>query len=154
MNLAVLLSQTGRSAEAEVVVRGVLEHDPEHTQAAYSLGLLVAEAGRLEEAVPYLEIAANGRPMISRAAYNLGLVQQQLGRPDEAEAALRQAVEAEPDNLDYLYGLADHYVKRGELTRALTVAGRMISTNPQEAIGAELKAYIEQQMAAAGGSER
>ena len=153
MNLAVLLSQTGRSAEAETVVRGVLEHDPEHTQAAYSLGLLVAEAGRLEEAVPYLEIAANGRPMISRAAYNLGLVQQQLGRPDEAEAALRQAVEAEPDNLDYLYGLADHYVKRGELTRALTVAGRMISTNPQEAIGAELKAYIEQQMAAAGGSE-
>ena len=61
----------------------------------------------------------------------------------EAEAAFIRLVEMEPDNLDYLLALADHYVKRGELRKALPIAERMISTHPEAKIGHDVKAHIE-----------
>jgi tetratricopeptide (TPR) repeat protein len=143
-NLAVLLNSQGRNEEAEMLLRDILDDYPEVHEVAYSLGLLLGEMNRYDEAVEYLQQASEGMPDRSRAHYNLGLVQQHLGRVAEAEAALLRALELEPDNLDYLYALADHYIKRGEPRRALPIADRMIASHPESDVGREIKAYIEQ----------
>jgi predicted CXXCH cytochrome family protein len=142
-NLAMLLNQRGRNQEAEVLLREILEAYPERHDVAYSLGLLLVEMNRQSDAIEFLERASDGMPRRSRVHYNLGLLLQQLGRDAEAEAALGRALAVEPDNLDYLYALADHYVKRQRFDDALPLAERMITTHPGNRIGSDLKALIE-----------
>jgi len=144
MNLAVLLSGRGGNSEAERLLREVLRDYPDNPDAAYSLGLLLVEMNRPEEALEQLRTAAAAMPSNLRVHYNLGLLLQQLGNVDEAEHALTRAVEIDPANLDALYALADHYIKRGLLDDALDVANRMIETHPEQDIGRQIKAFIEQ----------
>ncbi|MDP2469496.1 MAG: tetratricopeptide repeat protein [Candidatus Palauibacterales bacterium] len=150
MNLVVLLNAQGRNDEAETLLRQVLDAYPDNHDAEYALALLLVETGRSEEALEWLTRAAEGMPARTRVRYNLGLLQQQLGRVGEAESSLRATLAAEPGNLDYLYALADFYARRGEYRRALELADRMIATHPEAAIGSQMKAAIEQAIAAEG----
>ena len=152
MNLAVLYNSQGRNDEAEVLLRGVLEHYPDNHEAEYSLALLLVETDRAEEALSWLQRAAVGMPERTRIRYNLGLLQQQLGLLPEAEGSLRAAIAAEPGNLDYLYALADHLARRGDLRGALAVAEEMIATNPGAQVGHDMKAALEQAIAQGGGN--
>lgn len=149
INLAMLYNASGKNDEAEHLLRDVVGDYPEEYEAAYSLALLLAEMGRLAEAVPFMERAADGLPTRSRLRYNLGLMYQQLGEMQKAEAGLGQALALEPDNLDYLLALADHYLKRRQLAKALPLAERMILSHPGNPVGHQVKAQIEQ-MSASG----
>lgn len=143
VNLAVIRNSQGRNEEAERLLREVVEDLPEQYDAAYSLGLLLAELGRYEGAVTLLRRAAEGLADRGRVHYNLGLVEQYLGNSDAAEAALTRSVEIEPDNLDFLFALADHLVGSGELDRARMIAERMIDAHPESPLGREVIARIE-----------
>jgi len=132
-------------------VREVLEADPEFGEAVYSLALLSAEAGRLEEAAALLQRSTELMPWRSRAFFNLALAEQQLGRLDAAEAAFRGALESEPDNLDYLSALADHYARRRNLPGLKEMADRLEASNPSAPITAQVRAAVEQVEAGGGG---
>jgi tetratricopeptide (TPR) repeat protein len=82
-------------------------------------------------------------PERSRVHYNLGLALQYLGRNSEAVTAFEKALGVEPENLDYLYALADHYIKQREFRKALAVTERMIAAHPDNPLGRDLKANIE-----------
>jgi tetratricopeptide (TPR) repeat protein len=136
MNLAMLYNQRGENERAEVLLREVVGAHPELYDAAYSLGLLLAEMKQYVEAAEFLERAAKGLPERPRIQYNLGLVLQHLRRYGEAEAALRAALALAPDNMDYLYALADYYVKRGQLKKAESMAkGARITASHSEGFG-------------------
>jgi predicted CXXCH cytochrome family protein len=150
-NLAILYNSLGRNEEAERLVRDVLDDYPEMYDAAYSLGLLMAEMNRYPEAAIYLGRASQGMPERSRVHYNLGLALQYLERHSEAEAAFERALAVEPNNLDYLYALADHYIKRSELRKALAVVERMIAAHPDNPLGPDLKTNIERTLGNAPG---
>jgi Flp pilus assembly protein TadD len=152
MNLAVLLSQRGRSGEAEPLLRQVLEAYPEEHEAAYSLGLLLVELNRSTEAVPFLRRASEGMPEHSRVHYNLGLLLQSLGQDTGSEAELRKALDLEPENPEYLFALAEHYLKRGRLLEARPLVERMVAAHPEAAVGHELKALIERSLRDESGS--
>jgi Tfp pilus assembly protein PilF len=143
-NLARLLNSQGRNDEAERLLREVLEAYPELYDVAYSLGLLLAELGKYTEAVTYLDRAASGMPARARVHYNLGLARQTIGDADGAEAALTRALEIEPGNLDYLYALADHYLKRGRLFDARAMASRMLEQDPSLPVAIEMNRLIDQ----------
>ncbi len=143
VNLAILYNSTGRNREAETLLREVLDAYPERNDVAYTLGLLLAEMEHYSDAAKYLQQAAESLPAPSRAYYNLGLVLQYLGRDAEAEAALKKALDREPDTLEYLHALADHYVRRGELHKALSVADKMLASHPDNRLARDVKAYVE-----------
>ena len=90
-----------------------------------------------------MAVAAEGLPERGRVLYNFGLVEQALGRLPEAERALNAAVDTDPGNIDFLFALADHYIKRGELLRARAVADRMIEAQPGNKAGHDVKAYVD-----------
>ena len=69
-------------------------------------------------------------PERARIHYNLGLLLQHLKQDSDAEASLLKAQELEPDNLDYLYALADFYLKRKKLQKAKSIAEQMIAKHP------------------------
>jgi len=140
-NLALLLNARGENAEAERLLREILEAYPDQYEVAYSLALLLVEMEKPEEGAAFLALAAEGMPDYGRLHYNLGLLQQSLGLTQGAETALRRAVELEPDNFDFLFGLADHYAKRGRPGDALAYAERMLVLQPQSPLAQDLAAW-------------
>ena len=52
----------------------------------------------------------------------------------------------EPDNPDFLYAAADHYLKRGRLGEAKRMAERMIGKHPSNRLGHDLLGFIESRM--------
>ena len=148
VNLAMLYNQMGRKDEAEILLREVVAAQSELHEVQYSLGLLLAEKKQFEEAAFYLEKAAAGLPDRSRVHYNLGLLLQHLKRDTQAEAALLTALEIDPDNLDYLYALADHYLKRQKLIQARRIAEQMIAKHPDKSIGHEILNFVVKHPAA------
>jgi Tfp pilus assembly protein PilF len=140
-----LYNGRGENEKAERLFRDVMAKHPEVYDVAYSLGLLLAEMKKYGEAVSYLERAAKGMPQHSRVPYNLGLLLQILQREPEAEAALQKALGLEPANMDYLYALADFYLKRNRLAEARRVAEKMVAAHPEQRTGRELLDRIERQ---------
>jgi len=143
VNLAMLCNRRGENEKAERLFRDVVAKHPELYDVAYSLGLLLAERGKPEEALGYLEGAAKGLPERSRIQYNLGLLFQSLKRDSQAEAALQKALGLEPANMDYLYALADFYIKRNRLAEARKVAEKMVTAHPDQRMGRELLELID-----------
>ncbi|MDH3566824.1 MAG: tetratricopeptide repeat protein, partial [Desulfobacteraceae bacterium] len=147
VNLSMFYNKRGENDKAEALLREVVRTHPELHETAYSLGLLLAEMKKYDSAVVYLKKAAKGMPERARVHYNLGLLLQYLGRNSEAESVLLNTHKLEPDNLDYLYALADHYLKRGKLNKAKIIAEKMVVKDPTNRIGHELLKIIERDSA-------
>ena len=143
VNLAMLYSQLGRNSDAETLLREVVKAYPELHEVQYSLGLLLAEEKKYAEAEVHLARAARGLSDQSRVHYNLGLLYDYLGKDQQAEVALSRAVELEPDNMDYLQALAQHYLKRENFAAAGKIADRMIARHPGDRRGLELKGFVQ-----------
>jgi len=146
VNLAMVYNGRGENEKAEKLLRDVMAKHPELHDVAYSLGLLLAEMGKHKEALSYLETAAKGLPDRSRIQYNLGLLLQVLQRDGQAEAAFQKALSLEPSNVDYLYAMADFYIKRNRLAEAKTVAERIVAAHPGQRIGRELLDLIARRL--------
>ncbi|HGY57245.1 MAG TPA: tetratricopeptide repeat protein [Caldithrix abyssi] len=146
MNLAVLYNRLGKNDRAEALLRQVIKQNPDMSEAYYSLGLLLAEKKDYTAAAGYLQTAARRMPRRARIHYNLGLILQHLNRFKGAEESLRTASLLEPYNPDYLYALADFYIKTNQFGKAKTVAERMLRSNPSNKMVREMLAYIKKQL--------
>lgn len=133
VNYSLLLSGLGRNAEAEEQLREALKIEPGQGAATYNLGLLMAEMGKLPEAVGFLKQAVRSMPGDARAAYNLSLALRDTGKSAEAEASLKRALVLDPDNPDFLFALADLYVRGGKLEEARQIAERWVQKHPEDA---------------------
>jgi len=138
----------GENNEALTLLREVATNQPELYEVQYSLGLLLAEEQKYAEAAKYLALAASGMPERARIHYNLALLRQHLEQDSEAEASLLKAQELEPDNLDYLYALADFYLKRRKLKKARSIAEEMVARHPTQRIGHDILNIIEKNLEA------
>ncbi len=99
------LVDSGRLAEAEGILRRLIEHAPRHGDLLNQTGLLCLQQGKFAEAEELIRraIAING----ASPAYwaNLGGAIQQLNRPSEAIEAFERAFAMSPNDprpLDYL----------------------------------------------------
>lgn len=143
-NLTMLYNSTGQNQKEEQLLKEILDAQPELYEAAYSLGLLLTELKKSQEAAVYLKKAAGGLPGRARVHYNLGLLLSTLNRGEEAEQALVKALSLDPDNFDYLWAMADFYLKSSRPGKAMKMAERLIKYYPDQTLGHEIKAYIEQ----------
>jgi tetratricopeptide (TPR) repeat protein len=144
LNLAALLIAKGEYEEAEGLLLDVLADRPQMHEAAHMLAHVLTERERHAEAADYLRQVTEALPDQSRIYLELGLAEGAAGRNEAAESALLRALQLEPDNLDYLFALADHFVRRGEFDRALVYADRMIATHPELEVGSQVKIFIEE----------
>ena len=143
VNLAMLSYQRGKTKRAEALLRDVITAQPELYEVHYSLGLLLAETGRFAEAAGHLQQAADGLPERARIHYNLGLLLQRLNQDSPAEAALLRAQTLEPNNVEFLYALADFYLKRQDLLKAKRMAEAMLAVQPEHRTARKILQRIE-----------
>jgi tetratricopeptide (TPR) repeat protein len=107
---------------------------------------------RYEDSAVYLKAAADGFRTRGRPYFNLGLALQRLGRLSEAERALLRAVEIEPGNRDFLYAIADHYLKRGQPAGVRKVAELARETLPGDRLARDLDELLERAAGDGGGA--
>jgi tetratricopeptide (TPR) repeat protein len=128
--------------ESDIILRRVLEVDPEDKKAMYYLGNLLCSKGRTDEAVKLWEKAANMGTQFSVVHRNLGRAYwRALCQPDMAIREYERAIEC--DRLDYklYYELDELYTayalneKRHDLMRRI----------PEELLGNDM---IGERMAA------
>ena len=147
MNLANLLNQQGRNAEAERVFRDLVDRSPEEGEAHYSLGLLMAEMEQLEKARDSLANAVRLLPNRPRVRYNYALTLQHLGLRTEAAAALQEAHELSPQDTDIVYALAVFNVQEQGWDQALFFARKLQDLAPPGSPGPrQLIEQIESRM--------
>lgn len=132
ISLATLLSELGRSGEAERLLEEGIRLRPAQGELHYALGLLLAEDKRLAEATVELGKAARLLPARARVRYNQGLVLQQQELRAEAEAALRAADALDGEDPQIVYALAVFYAERRQFARALAYAQRLVEQAPND----------------------
>ena len=95
-NLAYLLDEAGRHAEAEPAFRQALALDPKLDRAWYGLGLVLIRLQRFDEAIKALQRNTELQPMSPFGWYQLARVHVDRHQPDEARKIIRHLKEFEP----------------------------------------------------------
>lgn len=112
------LALAGKTAEAKALYEAALSADPNHGGALLGLGQLAMDAGHAAGALEYLErisLVANERKEADRLIARLQL--QSSGAHDEA--ALRAKVDADPNNLQLRFDLAQSLARMEKYGDAL-----------------------------------
>lgn len=98
-NLANVLTEQGRYAEAIAAYEATLALEPGHAQARVNLGVALKQAGRPDLARAQFEEVARHVPDFAPALHQLGVMAAQTGEPGDRERALElllRAVESDP----------------------------------------------------------
>jgi tetratricopeptide (TPR) repeat protein len=83
-NLARLLHENGRLAEAEQVYRDALKNAGNDALLLYNFGVLLDDMDRKVEAMAAYQLALRGDPAMADCHYNLALLYEELERPKDA----------------------------------------------------------------------
>ena len=86
VNLARLLQEMGRAADAAVHCRLALATDPLHSTAAFNLGVALEDLGHVDQAIAAYEQAVGADPTFADAYFNLASLYEKQGK---RAAALR-----------------------------------------------------------------
>jgi tetratricopeptide (TPR) repeat protein len=115
--------------QAEKVLRGILQREPDNGQALEQLGQLLIDEGRPQEAISLLS-----QPSEDTSApelYDLlGDAYSQQKDYAHAESAYRQAVEQEPDEASYRHGLAEALMQQDKYAEALDQFKKLSELEP------------------------
>jgi putative thioredoxin len=115
---AAQLGQEGKIAEAKAMYQEILQSDPNHAKALLGLGRLLMDEGDQKGALEHLEKISSvaeerkeADPLIARLRLQAGAAQD--------ETALRTALEADPNNLEARFNLAQALAGNGKYEEAL-----------------------------------
>ena len=142
MNLATLLSSSGREVEAEKLLRESARIQPTWGQVHYSLGLLLAEDGkRLPEAIRSLERAAWHWPENPRVTHNLAIAYWQSNRIEDAVRSFEQSIRLQPNNPEFLQRISELLAQNDRWSEALPYLRKLVLLVPNEP---SVKSFFEE----------
>jgi tetratricopeptide (TPR) repeat protein len=129
-NLAIVLADNGRVAEAISHLETTLALRPDYAEAENNLGDDLNRLGRSREAIPHLERALRLQPGYAEAHNNLGVALLAEQRTDEGIAQFAQAIRAQPAYAvaHYNWGLA--LARSGRPAEALPQFERAVALDP------------------------
>ncbi|MDO8476469.1 MAG: tetratricopeptide repeat protein [Candidatus Rokubacteria bacterium] len=132
--LGAILTNRGRTAQAEEAFRQALSLAPNQAAPAANLGALLARQGRYAEAVPWLRKAAAAQPAFPGLRSNLGYALRnhgielaRQGRLDEAVSLLAEASRILTQDPDTHRNLGQALMERGRGAEAVPVLERALA---------------------------
>jgi tetratricopeptide (TPR) repeat protein len=150
-NLALLLLQEGKTAEAETHFRKALDLRPDLPGVQNNFGYLLLQTGRVDESIPYFRKALEISPQLADAHMNLGDALIRQGQLRQAIAQYQAALQLEPTNVPVLYKLCwvlgtatDSSVRDGSKAVALgEQADRLSGSRSEAVLGVLAAAYAD-----------
>jgi tetratricopeptide (TPR) repeat protein len=127
--LARLYRFENQHGQAEKVLRGILQHEPDNGQALEQLSQLLIDEGRSQEAIALLTQAASDSS--EPEFYDLlgDAYSQQKDWP-KAEEAYRRAVDEDPDEPNHRHGLAEALLEEEKYPQALEQFQKLTELEP------------------------
>lgn len=132
-NLAEMLRQDSKLADAEDMARRAMSLDPTLAGAWTNLGIILQEAGKLEESLQCLQRALTFNPDSPENHNNLGNTCKRLGRIKEARTEYEEAVRLRPTYAEAHNNLGFLLNSLGEYEKALAEIRTAIDLSPQYA---------------------
>ena len=136
--LAMILSQLGRTDEAVKELSAAVKLAPNEAEYHYKLALALNETSDPSRVLTELEQAVKLDPRHARAGYNLGLARNAAGNATGAIQALIAAESAEPNDARIPYARATIHARLGQLDQARSAARRALEIEPNFSAAATL----------------
>lgn len=130
MVLGNLNFQAGRVDEAVRNYREAIRKFPDFRRAHSNLGIILAQRGEYKDAITHLSksIEQGGGDAVTFGLMAYGYLQQNLYL--SAEIAYRNALVFEPDNTDWILGLAKSLLESRKFDEAALLLGDMLKSQP------------------------
>lgn len=130
-NLANVLCQLGRHAEALPLLAEAARLDPAFAEPHVNMGQALIDLGRAEEALPHYARAIEVRPDFVQAHFHRAAVLESLGRLDEALAGYERVIAMRPSHADAHCNRGNILWVKGRLEDALVAHDRAVAANPE-----------------------
>ncbi|MFA6283338.1 MAG: sulfotransferase [Desulfurivibrionaceae bacterium] len=130
LQLATQHHGAGRPAQAEMLLRQILQAQPGHPFALHLLGVIAHQAGKTEEAVRLIGQSIGQLPTVGQFHSNLGEMCRILKRLDEAVAHGEKAVALDPASATAHSNLGVAYYDCKKLDKAEACQQRALILNP------------------------
>jgi len=141
LNYASVLSQTGKMAEAEKILKKGMALNPKGTVRAdmeYNLGEIAQRSRRLPEAAVHYRQALAIMPSHRKALNNLGTLYLMNREPAKALPLFERAVMLEPDNVRLRLNLAVGMAMSGREAEARQIVSAVLNRDPSNAAALQL----------------
>lgn len=129
--LASVVLAAGNTGQATQLIGQVLQRRPLYAEALASAALVKARTNDAVAALHHARMALAIKPHLARQL--LGFVASlcmQIGDLQGAGASLKQALDADPNNLDHLVNLGDCMRQQGDTGSAVEILQRALALNP------------------------
>jgi tetratricopeptide (TPR) repeat protein len=124
----------GELEAAQAAFEKTIELKPGHDDALFALGNLLG-AQSPDEAKRYLDDYLKANPDdASEALYQIALIEQKAGRTEEAIARFEASIEADPDNMQSRYSLAQLFEIRRDTAAALGAYAGILERDPKNVV--------------------
>ena len=133
VDAAAQLVATGRHAEAEAMLREILERDPTNPDAVNTFASIALARRDGKRAYEILGAACTAYPNHARLMSNLGLAHMMLDRPNEAVACLDRAVALSPQDVEIRMSYAQFLAAAGDGSRAAQELETVLKQAPRNA---------------------
>jgi len=126
--------QMGQLAEAARLYQDVLQANPAHLEALYSLGMIFFQANQIEQAESLFGQVVRVAPLFADGLCMRGVALVKLNRAEEALSSFKQAIALRPDFVEALSNHATTLVQLGRYSEGLQELDRVLALNPQHAL--------------------
>lgn len=119
-----------RFADAETLLRGALDTEPENAELRFLLGTVLAQSGRLGDAIALFEELLAALPDNFNVLNNLGNALRACGRSADAVPRLRRALALQPNSVEALVNLGHALRDTGQPADAVYFYRRALALRP------------------------
>lgn len=130
IHLAVQHFQSGNFADAEKLLKKVLQAEPNNFGALHVMGVICVFQNRPAEAIGFFRQAVGVNPDNRLANYNLAKVLSESGKEAEALLHHEKAVELGPNDQDAWVNYGKSLSNLGRYDEALSCYGKALAINP------------------------
>jgi Tfp pilus assembly protein PilF len=128
-NLGREYSRVGRISKALPALRHSLQLDPHQPATLFSLGTCHASVNNLDSAEHYFQLSIAGGGANGQVYYFLATIKKKLGKWEDAERNYLEALQLEPNNIQWLHALGMLYLSEQNYAGSAEQARRTIDTD-------------------------
>ncbi|MBW8016760.1 MAG: tetratricopeptide repeat protein [Planctomycetes bacterium] len=137
---------SGRIDDAETEYLMVLQTNPTHYQALYSLGTIAYRRGNVKAAIDLVERAIDSRGKLPKFHNTLGLLLEEVGQTEKALNCYKTALAIKPDYAEAHHNIAIINLTAGDFETACENAKKAVTAAPAFAQAYNTLGYCRQQL--------